>query len=316
MPLPTAAMISFLAIVLTLGTLGGAGALAQDGSPTPDAVDPTQADPAPLPPPTGGQRLSAVLSLPVLTSASAPPVAEVSDLLIDADGRPGRVVLSDGTFLRMGLDGKMVALPWDAAGLVADPETPAKAGSVSLNIARAYGQVIKPFLYDLTPPGLFSADALLEAPLRTPGGGAGGHITDLRLDPDGRVTHLIVELNHVGAPVSHKVALPIGSVSLERIGARGPTTARTSLDPVGLRALPLAATLDQPAPPADAAIEATPGMDQGMGQAIGTETLPAPAQAFPTPLTGPAAQTQAPTPLTGAGSDGSDTGGVVVPRMR
>ncbi|CCG07816.1 hypothetical protein [Pararhodospirillum photometricum] len=177
-----------------------------------------------------------LLRLPVRTYGDAPPVAVVDDLLIKADGTLDKLVLSDGSFLRMGLDAKRVAFPYSAATIV--PGADGRAAFVRINIAKTYGQVVREFLYALISPTDFAVKALIDAPIATSDQPQAGRLMNLWLSPAGELDRADLDIFVGGRSVSWTVHAPFRSLTLERADPEEPTRVSTSLSLAKLRDLP------------------------------------------------------------------------------
>lgn len=192
-----------------------------------------------LPSLDGPLAASQLLGLPVRTYGGAPPVAVVDDLLLKADGQVSKLVLDDGTFLKMGVDGKRVALPFAAAITVPGPD--GGPAYLRINIAKAYGQVIREFLYDLIAPSDFALKAILGGPLAAADLPAIGQVVELWIRPqDGRAMLAEVELSPGAQTLSWRVRLPIEDLVLRRPGATDETRLSTPLSAQAVRTLPSA----------------------------------------------------------------------------
>ncbi|ABC22709.1 hypothetical protein [Rhodospirillum rubrum] len=208
-----------------------------------------------------------MIGLPVRTYGDAPAVANVDDLLMKADGTVDKLVLDDGTFLRMGLDGKRVALPYASAALV--PGSDGAPSYLRINIAKAYGQVIKEFRYELISPSDFALKAVLGAPVAAADAPSAGRLDTLWIGQGGHIDHAEISLDPDSSLASWTIALPFSDLSFRRPASRTETRVVTFRTLNQLKALP---PINTPALP----------MGRAMGRTMGQPGFtPAPANQVP-----------------------------------
>ncbi|MCF8481469.1 MAG: PRC-barrel domain-containing protein [Rhodospirillum sp.] len=221
MRLPFAAPLALPVLAIILA--GSATAQTPEAT-QPPAVEETLDSLPSLEGPIAAQDL---LGLPVRTYGGAPPVAVVDDLLITIDGVVDKLVLDDGTFLRMGLGGKRVALPYDAAIAVPGPD--GLPVYLRINIAKAYGQVIKEFLYDLISPKNYAVKAIIGGPVSAVDAPGAARVTGLTVSQGGKVTTVELDLNPGSTATSWPVTLPFSDLRISRPGPKEETRLSTPL---------------------------------------------------------------------------------------
>jgi hypothetical protein len=196
---------------------------------TPDTEQPPGAEETldSLPSLDGPMAAQDLLGLPVRTYGGAPPVAVVDDLLITADGVVDKLVLDDGTFLQMGLNGKRVALPYSAAIAVPGPD--GLPAYLRINIAKAYGQVIKEFLYDLISPKDYAVKSIVGSPVSTSDAPGAARLTGLTVNQRGQVTQAELDLNPGSTLAAWPVTLPFSDLRVFRPGPKEQTRLSTPL---------------------------------------------------------------------------------------
>jgi hypothetical protein len=214
---------SLLSVLLLAAPL--APALAQDAGT--EAQVPGEESLDELPALDGPLAVTDMLGLPVRTYGGAPPVAVVDDLLLKADGTVDKMVLDDGTFLRLGLDGKRVALPYAAASVV--PGGDGGPAYLRINIAKAYGQVIKEFLYDLISPSDYAAKAILGGAVAATGAPGAGRVIEMTMTPAGRVTEVALDISTGAGTPAWIVSLPFSDLRLSRPSPKDETRLSTPL---------------------------------------------------------------------------------------
>lgn len=184
---------------------------------------------------SGPVNVADLLNLPVRTYGTAPPVSVVDDLLIKADGRISRLVLDNGQFLQMGLDGKRVALPYDA---VVVPGQNGKPAFLRINIARSYGEVIREFRYELMSPTDYSVKAIMGSPVSAADAPGAGQVRGLWVNDAGTITYVDIDLSQGSGYTPLIVSIPFGDLTITRRGPMDETQLSTALSLAALRALP------------------------------------------------------------------------------
>ncbi|WP_413203793.1 PRC-barrel domain-containing protein [Rhodospirillum sp. A1_3_36] len=217
-----------LAFFLTLPALAFS-VVAPVTAQTPDAEQPPGAEDSldSLPSLDGPMSVQDLLGLPVRTYGGAPPVAVVDDLLITADGMVDKLVLDDGTFLQMGLNGKRVALPYTAAIAVPGPD--GRPAYLRINIAKAYGQVIKEFLYELISPKDYAVKSIMGSPVSASDAPGAARLTGLTVTQQGQVTQAELDLNPGSTLTPWPVTLPFSDLKVFRPGPMEQTRLSTPL---------------------------------------------------------------------------------------
>lgn len=238
-------MIRFPRSLMALGVIAtsaivamGAGQATAQQTPTPTSPPPLSgwldADTG-LDPISGPVNVADLLALPVRTYGTTPPVSVVEDLLIKADGRINRLVLDNGQFLQMGLDGKQVALPYDA---VAVPGQDGKPAFLRINIAGGYGEVIREFRYELMSPTDYSVKAIMGSPVSTADVPGAGQVRGLWANEESKITHVDIDLSAGAGYAPQIVSVPFRDLKITRRGPMDETRVSTTLSLSALRALP------------------------------------------------------------------------------
>ncbi|MBE1237008.1 PRC-barrel domain-containing protein [Phaeovibrio sulfidiphilus] len=177
---------------------------------------------------------SDLLNLPVRIYGGAPPVSVVDDLLLKADGRVVRVIIDNGQFLRMGLDGKRVALPYEGAIV---PGADGEPAFLRINIAASYGEVIREFRYELMSPTDYSMKAILGAPVSTSDMPGAGSLHTLWVSEAGTVEYADVDLSVLPGQLSKRVRIPFTDLRLSRLGPMDETRAFVDYPLLDLRTM-------------------------------------------------------------------------------